>query len=95
VNRTCPNCTSRSIPISGLLVSNCRCPGCGAIVSVRPLCKALWALATVSITIPFVLAVLASQGVYAAILLATLPIAALGYIKARFCRLVARPLEID
>jgi hypothetical protein len=52
-------------------------------------------LATISITIPFVLAVLASQGVYAAILLATLPIAALGYIKARFCRLVAQPLKID
>jgi hypothetical protein len=49
----------------------------------------------VSITIPFVLAVLASQGVYAAILLATLPIAVLGYIKARFCGLVAQPLEID
>ena len=95
MNRTCPNCTSRSIPISGLLVSSCRCPSCGAIVSVRGLCRALWVLATISITIPFVLAVLASQGVYAAILLATLPIAALGYIKARFCRLVAQPLEID
>jgi len=68
-----------------LLVSNVDCPICGAFVGVQRFYKAVFFLVIFSITAPSTIAVLAQQGVYAALLWIPFPIGAIGYLKARFC----------
>jgi len=50
----------------------------------------LFYLLTFVVTLFSTLAILADQGLYAAILMFPLPIGAMGYLKARFCPLEAR-----
>ena len=90
MNRKCPNCSHESVSISGLIVSDVVCANCGQLVGVHWLYRSLFfavILITAAVT---VLVVLVEQGLYAALLMISVPIGALGYIKARFCPLVAK-----
>jgi len=84
MNRDCPACRANKIPVSGLIVSAADCPGCGALVGVHWFWRILFFLVTLLVTVPSTIAVLAQQGVYAALLWLPFPIGAIGYLKARF-----------
>lgn len=89
MNRQCPKCAIETIPVSGLIVSNFDCGSCGEHIGVRWFYRAVFFVVIVLVTAPSAIAVLAQQGIYAALLWVPFPIGALGYIKARFC-----PLEV-
>jgi uncharacterized protein (DUF983 family) len=95
LNRDCPNCSENTISVSGLIVSNFGCPNCRAIVGVRWLYKAGFFLVMFVVTVLTSIAVLAQQGVYAALLWLPFPIAAIGYLKARFCPLETKQKGIE
>ena len=78
-----------------MLVSNVDCPNCGAFVGVQWLYKAVFFLVIFSITVPSTIAVLAQQGVYAALLWIPFPIGAIGYLKARLCPLETKTKSVD
>jgi hypothetical protein len=90
MKRICPNCSERTVPIKRLLLSNYDCRACGAVVRAHWFYGMLFYFLTFVVTLFFTLAVLASQGLYAAILMFPLPIGAIGYLRARFCPLEAR-----
>lgn len=85
MNRTCPNCSRKSIPVASLMLSRANCPTCGTLIGVRRYYAALFFVITFAVTATSRIAILAQQGLYAALLWLPLPIGALGYIKARFC----------
>jgi uncharacterized protein (DUF983 family) len=89
LNRCCPKCSENTIPVSGLIVSNFDCSNCREIVGIQWLYKAAFFLVILVVTVPTSIAVLAQQGVYAALLWMPFPIGAIGYFKAKYC-----PLEI-
>ena len=89
MQRSCPNCSAPAIPVSELLFRECRCPNCRVGVRVNRLVSALFTLAIVVVTVGTSLAVLSLFGIYAVILWFAFPIGAIGYLKARFCPLVA------
>ena len=88
LNRNCPNCSSESISVTELIFSDVVCANCDHLVRVHWLFRAFFHVVIVIATILTVVVVLVDQGFYAAILLFTVPIGALGYIKARFSPLV-------
>ena len=88
MNRSCPNCSSESISVTELIFSDVVCANCDRLVRVHWLFRVVFHLVIVIATILTVVVVLVDQGFYAAILLFTVPIGALGYIKARFSPLV-------
>ena len=90
MQRRCPSCASEAVPISGLIVSDAQCTACGAQVGIRWAFRALFFVIILVVTAVLGIAVLIEQGLYAALLIISLPIGAIGYIKARFCPLVAR-----
>jgi hypothetical protein len=66
------------------------CPNCGALVRAHWFYGTLFYLLSFVVTLFSALAVLASQGLYAAILIFPLPIGAIAYLRARFCPLEAK-----
>lgn len=90
MKRTCPNCSDDSVSVSALILSDVQCSSCGRTIGVQTLFRAIFFLLTLIATVALGLAVLVDQGVYAALLVITLPVGAIGYVKARFCPLVIR-----
>ncbi len=88
-HRVCPACAQPAIPISGLLMSNVRCPNCGKMIGPHWFFGMAFFVVIFAITFVSTVAVLAQFGIYAAILWFSFPIGAIGYLKARFS-----PLEI-
>jgi uncharacterized protein (DUF983 family) len=89
MQRICPNCSQRSIPLSGLLLGACRCAACGHYVRVNRVAGFLFSILTVVITALTSYAVFALHGIYAVIIWFAFPVGAIGYIKARFSPLTA------
>lgn len=89
MKRQCPACSRNTIPVSGLIVSHADCVHCHSLVGVHWLFAAGFFVVIFAVTLVSTLAVLAQQGVYAALIWLPFPIGALGYVKARFC-----PLEV-
>jgi uncharacterized membrane protein len=89
LNRICPNCSSQSISVTELIFSDAICANCDHLVRVHWLFRTVFFVAIFIATLLTVLVVLVDQGLYAAILMFTVPIGALGFIKARFSPLVS------
>lgn len=87
MTRECPNCMARSIPISGILFSNCHCVKCGALVGVHRVAYFAFNAIILAVTLTTTTMVLMQSGLYAALLWFTFPIGSLSYIRARFSRL--------
>lgn len=64
-------------------------------VGVQWVFRAIFFVVILATTIFLGFVVLIDQGVYAALLIITLPIGAIGFIKARFCPLVVKKTEHD
>ena len=90
LNRKCPGCSDESVSVSGLILSDAFCPNCGQLVGVQLAFKAIFFLVILVATIALGVMVLVTQGLYAALLMISLPIGAIGFIKARYCPLVVR-----
>ena len=87
MQRICPNCSVRAIPVAELLFGVCRCPNCQLDVRVNRFASLLFSLVIVAVTVATSLMVLSLFGVYAVILWFAFPIGAIGYLKARYCPL--------
>jgi uncharacterized protein (DUF983 family) len=87
MQRICPNCSVRAIPVAELLFGVCHCPNCRLDVRVNRLASILFSLVIVVVTVATSLMVLSLFGVYAVILWFAFPIGAIGYLKARYCPL--------
>lgn len=90
MNRKCPNCSDESVSVSRLILSDVRCASCGQIVGVQTVFRVVFFVIILIATLFTVLVVLVDQGLYAALLMMTLPIGAIGIIKARYCPLAVR-----
>ena len=90
LNRKCPGCSEESVSVSGLILSDVFCTNCGQLVGVQWVLKTIFFLVILIATIALGIVVLEDQGLYAALLMISLPIGAIGYIKARYCPLVVR-----
>ena len=75
--------------MSELLFGSCRCPTCHFDVRVNRVASSIFTLAIIAVTVGTSLMVLTLFGIYAVILWFAFPIGAIGYLKARFCPLVA------
>jgi hypothetical protein len=95
LNRKCPNCCEESVSVSALILSDTFCPSCGQLVGVQWVFKATFFLIILVATAAVGVLVLVDQGLYAAILMVSLPIGAIGFIKARYCPLVVRKQKPD
>ena len=95
MNRNCPNCSRKSIPVTSLILSRTFCPTCGTMVGVKRAYAVLFFIVTFGLTAASFIAILAQQGIYAALIWLPLPIGALGYIKARYCPLRVRSAPLD
>ena len=89
--RVCPNCSERTVPIKRLLFANYICRECGAVIRAHWLYGMFFYFLTFTVTLFSTLAILANQGLYAAILMFPLPIGAIAYLRARYCPLEAKP----
>jgi hypothetical protein len=87
MQRICPNCSVRAIPVAELLFGVCRCPNCQVDVRVNRFASLLFSLVIIAVTIATSLMVLSLFGVYAVILWFAFPIGAIGYLKTRYCPL--------
>ncbi len=65
------------------------------MVGVKWIFRAIFFVVILVTTIILGFVVLIDQGLYAALLMISLPIGALGFIKARYCPLVARERNAD
>lgn len=74
--------------VSELILSDAVCAQCGKLIGVQKVFKAIFFVIIFAATIVVGLAVLARQGLYAALLMVSLPIGAIGFIKARYSPLV-------
>ena len=92
-HRVCPACAQPAIPISGLLVSNVRCPNCGKTIGPHWFFGMAFFVVIFAITFVSTVAVLAQFGIYAAILWFSFPIGAIGYLKARFSPLETKHVK--
>ncbi len=90
MKRTCPKCSRDSIAVTELILSDAICPSCGQLIGVQWLFRAFFFVVILAATCVtgFVFAV--DQGLYAALLMISVPIGAIGFIKARFSPLVVR-----
>jgi len=95
LNRKCPNCAKESIPVSGLILSDVECAGCGQLIGVQWAFKAAFFVIILVATVFTGFIVLVDQGLYAALLMITVPIGAIGFIKARYSPLVVRRKDPD
>lgn len=87
--RECPRCMTRSIPVSGILLSSCYCAKCGALVGVHRVASVGFNVVIFVVTLTSTTMVLMQSGLYAAIVWFSLPIGSLSYVKARLS-----PLEV-
>ena len=76
--------------MSGMIISDVNCNACGQLVGVHWLFRAVFFVIILAVTSFTVIVVLVDQGLYAALLMITVPIGAIGFIKARFCPLVPK-----
>lgn len=90
LNRKCPSCSSNALPVTQLIVSDIQCCVCGRTVGVHWAFRAVFFVLILAATVALGLIVLIDQGLYAALLIVSLPIGAIGFVKARFCPLVVR-----
>ena len=90
MNRTCPNCSRESISVSGLIVSVVACPACGEHIGVHWAYRAIFFVVIFAVAVLTTIVVYVDQGLYAAMLMVSVPIGVIGYIKARYCPLVIR-----
>ncbi len=90
MNRKCPNCSSESISVTRLILSDMVCTNCGQLVGVHWLFRSVFFVIILVATILTAFFVLIDQGLYAALLMISVPIGAIGFIKARFCPLVLK-----
>ena len=95
LNRKCPNCSSDSISVTGLIFSNVVCANCGQLVGVHWFFRAVFFVIILVATLVTVFVLLVDQGFYAALLLFSVPIGAIGFIKARFSPLVVKRRASD
>ncbi len=86
--RRCPKCKEQTLATNALLFSDQVCSSCSTVIGVQRIYAALFGAATFVVTVCSSVAVLATQGMYAALLLLPLPIGAMSYLKARFSPLV-------
>ena len=93
-NRVCPACAQESIPISGLLLSNVRCPNCQSLVGPHWFFGTSFFLIILVVTLVTTIVMLAQFGIYAAILWFSFPIGAIGYLKARFSPLQVKQVDL-
>jgi hypothetical protein len=75
--------------VSELLFGSYSCPMCRFEVRVNRFASALFTLVMIAVTIGTSVMVLTLFNIYAVILWFAFPIGAIGYLKARFCPLVA------
>jgi ABC-type transport system involved in cytochrome c biogenesis permease component len=73
-----------------LILSDVECASCGQVIGVQWAFRAVFFAIILIATLFTILVVLADQGLYAALLMMTLPIGAIGFIKARYSPLVVR-----
>ena len=73
-----------------MIISDVTCNACGQLVGVHWVFKAVFFVIILAVTSLTVIVVLVDQGVYAALLIFSVPIGAIGFIKARFCPLVLK-----
>ena len=95
MNRKCPNCQNESIAISGLILADVQCTACGKVIGVQWFFRAIFFAVILVVTALTGLFVLVDQGIYAALLMISLPIGAIGFLKARFSPLVVRRRQPD
>lgn len=76
-----------TVPVSGVLFSQYRCPNCKRLVRIRGVSAAVVNGLILIATIVTTAMVFLQAGLYGAILWLPFPIGALSYLKARFCRL--------
>lgn len=87
MNRSCPNCSSASIPTGDLLLGSVRCPVCRARVGMQRLVSLLFSVLIVVVTVATSYMVLSLFGIYAVIVWFVFPVGAIGFLRARFCPL--------
>ena len=90
LSRNCPNCSSESILVTELILSDVTCTNCGQLVGVHWLFRSVFFVIILVATLLITFVVLIDQGFYAALIMISVPIGALGFIKARFCPLVLK-----
>lgn len=91
MQKPCPICSEKTIPVRGVLFSEYRCPNCRSVVRISK--NSAW-FANLLILIATVMTtgmVFLQAGLYAAIVWLPFPVGALSYVKARICRLEAAP----
>ena len=87
MNRECPACSERSIPVSKVLLSDAYCSACDARIGFHWAISLVFAAVIVPITLVSTIMVLAQMDLYAALLWIPFPIGAISYLKARLCPL--------
>ncbi len=90
LSRICPNCSSESISVTGLILSDVTCTNCSLLIGVHWLFRSIFFVIILAATLLTALIFLIDQGLYAALFMISVPIGALGFIKARFCPLVLK-----
>ncbi len=75
------------------MLSDAYCSNCHQVIGIHWLFKAFFFVVILAATVFLGFVVLVDQGLYAALLIITLPIGAIGIIKARFSPLVVRRLQ--
>ena len=90
MNRTCPNCSGNTVSVSGMIISDVECSACGQLVGIHWAFRAVFFVIILAVTSVTAIVFLVDQGLYAALLMITVPIGAIGFIKARFCPLVLK-----
>ena len=90
MQRKCPNCGDNAVSVSRLMLSDAYCSSCGEIVGVHWFFRAFFFVVILASTVTLGLIMLIDQGPYAALLMISLPIGAIGIIKAKFSPLVVR-----
>jgi len=91
MQRICPNCSTRSIPTSGLLLGAYQCASCQHIVRVNRFVAFVFSILIAAVTVASSFAVFSLYGIYAVIIWFAFPVGAIGYLKARFSPLTASP----
>lgn len=90
LSRKCPNCSSESVSVTELILSDATCTNCRELVGVHWLFRSFFFVIILVATLFTAFIFLIDQGLYAALFMTTVPIGALGFIKARFCPLVLK-----
>jgi hypothetical protein len=90
LTRRCPNCSQQTISVSSLVMADVDCANCKQLIGVHWLFRFLFFIIIFPAAALTGLVVYVDQGLYAALLFVSLPIGAIGYIKARFSPLAVR-----